>query len=294
MKDGKLTEIKNKPEILSIVINGDDDSVALKWCPAVGADKYVIQRKTPDEEKFKKVGATKVSVTEFTDKTVPGEGEYSYRIVARKTVKDEDPKTKKSPAETVTIVHRPSVSFEKVETDKTGKVTLSWKKAPDVDGYVIYRRYSFMTKPIDLAVVEEDVCRFVDDSTVKGQHYYYSIRSFLQSENGKNYSAHGDETSVVLLDTPFLLSTKRLHRKRVRFSFRLSSGADGYAAFKSDSEDGDYPEAVRTEGKFVFECTDCAEKGVKGAYYRFACYKTVGEQTVFGEKTKPVFIKYKV
>lgn len=294
MKDGKLTEIKNKPEILSIVINGDDDSVTLKWCPAVGADKYVIQRKTPEDEKFTKVGATKASVTEFTDKTVPGEGEYSYRIVARKTVKDEEPKTKKSQAETVTIVHLTPVSFEKVDTDKNGKVTLSWKKADDVDGYVVYRRYSFMTKPIDLAVTENDVCRFVDDSTVKGQHYYYSIRSFLQGENGKNYSAHGDETSVVILDQPFLLETRRLHRRKVRFSFRLSSGADGYAVFKSDSEDGEYTEAVRTEGKFVLECTDKAQEKVKGSYYCFACYKTVGEKTVFGEKTQPIFIKYKI
>ena len=294
MKDGILTEIKNKPEILSIVINGDDDSVALKWCPAVGADKYIIQRKTPEDEKFTKVGATKASVTEFTDKTVPGEGEYSYRIVARKTVKDEEPKTKKSQAETVTIVHLPPVSFEKADADADGNVSLSWKKKENIDGYVIYRRYNFMSKPIDLVSVENDVCSFVDDSTVKGQLYYYSIRSFLQGENGKNYSAHGDETFVVLLDKPFLLSAKRLHRKRVRFSFRLSSGADGYAVFKSEREDGEYTEATRTEGKFVFECTDCAKKQAKGAYYRFACYKTVGDKTIFGEKTPPIFIKYKI
>lgn len=293
MKDGKLTEIKNKPEILSIVINGDDDSVALKWCPAVGADKYIIQRKTPEDEKFTKVGAAKASVTEFVDKTVPGEGEYSYRIVARKNIKDEEPKTKKSAAETVTIVHLPPVSFDKADADPDGKVTLSWKNSQDIDGYVIYRRYSFMTKPIDLSDVGNDVSRFVDDSTVRGQLYYYSIRSFLQGENGKNYSAHGEEVPVVLLDKPFLMRTKRLHGKKVRFSFRLSSGADGYAVFKSESEDGQYTETARTEGKFVFDCTDRAEKGAKGAYYRFACYKTVGGQTVFGEKTTPVFIKYK-
>ena len=295
MKDGKLTEIKNKPEILSIVINGENNSVTLKWCPAVGADKYIIQRKTPEEEKFRKVGTTKAAVTEFKDKTVPGEGEYSYRIVAKKTPKNEEPQTKKSPAESITIVHLPPVIFEEVSPDSdTAAVKLTWKKAENVDGYIIYRRYSFMKKPINLATVDSDTCSFIDKSTVKGQLYYYNIRSFIKGKHGKNLGIRGNESPVTVLDKPFLLETRRLHRKRVRFSFRLSAGADGYAVFRSEEKNGKYIETARTEGQFVFECTDCADKKAKGAYYRFACYKKVEDKEVYGEKTEPIFVKYKL
>ncbi|MGN1443277.1 MAG: hypothetical protein ACI4XE_05435 [Acutalibacteraceae bacterium] len=295
MKDGKLTEIKNKPEILSIVINGDNDCITLKWCPAVGADKYFIKRKSAEDRTFKTVGVTKSDVTKFTDKTVSGEGEYSYRIVAKKKIKGADPIIKKSKTESVTIVRLPVINFEKVLPDSdTAAVSLSWKKAENVDGYVIYRRYSFMNKPINLARADSDTTGFVDSSTVKGQLYYYSIRSFVNGKNGKSFGSRGKESPVIVLDKPFLLEAKRLHRKKVRFSFRLSAGADGYAVFRSEKEYGAYIETARTEGQFVFECTDCAEKKAKGAFYRFACYKNVEGKEVYGKKTEPIFIKYKL
>ncbi|MGN1194158.1 MAG: hypothetical protein ACI4SB_01600, partial [Acutalibacteraceae bacterium] len=64
--------------------------------------------------------------------------------------------------------------------------------------------------------------------------------------------------------------------------------------FKSDSENGSFEQTARTEGKFVLECTDTGEKGAKGAYYCFACYRDIDGKTVYGEKTKPIYIKYKL
>lgn len=293
MNEGKLTDIKNKPEILSVVVNGDDGSVLLKWCTAVGADKYIIQRKGAQDEKFQKVGTVKSKITEFLDTTVPGEGVYEYRIVARKQVKDQDPITKKSKTESVSIRHLPPLNLDGVAFREGKGVDLTWKKQEDIDGYVVYRRYSFMKKPIDLATLEKDESTFCDDGIVRGQLYYYSIRSFLKSENGLNFSSHGEELPFILLDKPFLLSSKRRHRKKITFSFRLTAGADGYAVFKSASEDGEYVLTARTEGKFSLECTDVGAKKEKGAYYRFACFRNVDGKPVYSEKTAPIFLKYK-
>lgn len=292
MNDGKLTEIKNKPEILSVVVNGDDGSVFLKWCPAVGADKYVIQRKATDDDGFEKVGTVKYDVTEFLDCSVPGVGEYQYRIVAKKTFKDQKAKKKASETESVSIKQLPPVCFEKVVSDDKS-VSLSWKTDKDVDGYVVYRRYSFMKKPLELADLEKDESSFVDDNPVKGQLYYYSIRSFCQNEDSRVFSAHGTEEPVIIMGEAFLLKSERLHRRKIRFSFRLTAGADGYAVFRSDSENGNFEQTVKTEGQFILECTDIGEKGAKGAYYCFACYRDVDGKTVYGKKTKPIYIKYK-
>ncbi|MGN1195945.1 MAG: fibronectin type III domain-containing protein, partial [Acutalibacteraceae bacterium] len=246
MNDGKLTEIKNKPEILSVVVNGDDGSVFLKWCPAVGADKYIIQRKATGDADFEKVGTVKETVTEFVDCSVPGEGEFQYRIVAKKTFKDKKAKKKISETEFVSIKQLSPICFKKV-TSNNKSVTLKWKSEKDVDGYVIYRRYSFMEKPLELANLEKDENIFVDESPVKGQLYYYSIRSFCQSDGSRIFSGHGAEEPVIILDKAFLLKSERLHRKKVRFSFRLTAGADGYAVFKSDSENGSFEQTARTE-----------------------------------------------
>lgn len=294
MNDGKLTDIKNKPEILSVVVNGDDGSVFLKWCPAVGADKYIIQRKSSQDEKFQKAGTVKSKITEFLDTSVPGEGDYEYRIVARKQVKDQDPITKKSKTETISIRHLSPMNFKSVTAKKNASVCLSWDAEDGIDGYVVYRRYSFMKKPIDLATLEKDECAFCDDGIVKGQLYYYSIRSFLKSESGMNFSSHGEEVPFILLDKPLLLNSKRRHRKKITFSFRLTAGADGYAVFRSASEDGEYQLTAKTEGKFVLTCTDVGAKKEKGAYYRFACFRNVDGKPVYSEKTAPIFLKYKL
>ena len=294
MNNGKLTDIKNAPEILSVVVSPDDASVFLKWCPAVGADKYIIQRKAANEEKFTKAGSVKSKFTEFTDRTVLGEGEYAYRIAAKKNVEDGDPITKKSKAVTVRIKYTAPVSFEKVVTGKDGSISFSWKPQSNVDGYVLYRRYSFMKKPIELVTLEGDCDSYVDSGAVMGQLYYYSIRSFESDESGRIFSAQGDETPVLLLDKAFLIESEARHRKKVRFAFRLTAGADGYAVFRSSSENGEFRETAKTEGQFVLECTDIGEKKARGAYYCFACYRNVDGKTVYGAKTKPIYIKYKL
>ena len=294
MNDGKLTDIKNDPEILSIVVNADDGSVFLKWCPAVGADKYIIQRKAENEEKFVKVGAVKQKFTEFCDTGLPGEGKYEYRVAARKNVKDKDPITRKSKAEPVIIRYLSPVCFEKAEIGKDGRVSLSWKTQENADGYVIYRRYGFMKTPIELIRLEKDQTGYTDAGIVKGQLYYYSIRSFSRNESGVNFSSKGREEPLLLMEKAFLLESKRRHRKRITFSFRLTAGADGYAVFRSESENGEYKQTAKTEGQYIFDCTDVGERRAAGAFYRFACYRNVDGKTVYSEKTKPIYIKYKL
>lgn len=288
----EIYAISNKPDFISLL--SENSRVIMSWKEARGAEKYIIKRSKKSDCEFKKVGEVPFGTTSFTDETVPDEGLYWYRITAYRDMGEAKPLSKNGEAESINIT---SLSEPKPLSLRVGKgksITFSWEGGSEADGYIVLRRHSFMKRPLKIGITEKGVCSFTDTDYANGPLYFYSVQGFKKNGKDIRYSHPSRELSTASLQPTKITLTERKHFKKVVFTLRLTSGADGYILYTSDKEKGEYKEAARTSGFDSFILTHKGEKGQKGAYYRAAAYKKNGKEDITGPLTKPLYIKYKL
>ena len=100
------------------------------------------------------------------------------------TAKSNPAKTKK-----VTVNVRPAkvtITSRKATTDG---VVLKWKDADGADGYEVYRKlYGSSSKSKRIATVDDDT-EYTDETAKKGKKYVYSVKSYVEVNGKKIYSA---------------------------------------------------------------------------------------------------------
>ena len=151
-----------------------------------------------------------------------------------------------------------------------------------------------MKRPLKIATVEKGICSFTDTDFENGPTYLYSVQCYKKEKGNIRYSHPSKELSTASLKETKITLAERKHFKKVRFTLRLTSGADGYMLFVSDEENGQYKEVAKTEGFDSFILTHKGEKGQKGAFYKTCAYKKNGKEELKGPFSKPVFVKYKL
>lgn len=288
----EIYAISNKPNFTSVL--SKDGSVLLCWKEARGAEKYIIKRSKKADSEYKKIGEVPFGTTSFEDKTVPEEGLYWYRITAYRDMGDAKPLSKNSEPESINITTLSEPTPLSVRVGKGKSITFSWKGGSEVDGYIVLRRHSFMKKPLKIGTTEKGVCSFTDTDFAKGPLYFYSVQGFKKYGGIIRYSHPSSELWAASLQSTKIILTERKLFKRVHFTLRLTSGADGYILYVSDKENGEYKEAAKTAGLDSFILVHKGEKGKKGAFYKAAAYKKYGEEEIIGPLTKPLYIKYKL
>ncbi|MCM1544248.1 MAG: hypothetical protein NC110_03015 [Ruminococcus sp.] len=292
----KVSAIKNKPDIVSLDVLGNG-TVMIKWDMSVGADKYIVRRSKEKDSGYEKVGTVKKKFTQFLDETIGCEGTFWYKISAWKKGPEGEKAIQKhsDPVKAEVSVIKPPKS-EAICEAKNKSICFKWSHGEDkVNGYVVLRRYSFMDKPIEIARVESNVTEYTDTSAVAGQLYYYSVQGYLKDESETNtrYGLASEELALICLDCPKIMSVKCRHGRKVEFSIRLTTGADGYVLLHSDEENGDYLEVSRTKEEFSLNVTDVGAKRKKFGYYKVACVKSADGSEFLGPVTAPVQVKYK-
>ena len=288
----EIYAISNKPDFTSLL--SENGKVVMSWKEAKGAQKYIIKRSKKPDCEFKKVGEVPFGTNCFEDTTVPDEGLYWYRITAYRDMGEAKPLSKNNEAESINITSLSEPKPLSLGVGKGKSITFSWEGGSEADGYFVLRRHSFMKRPLKIGQTEKGVCSFTDTDYANGPLYFYSVQSFKKKGGNIRYSHPSREISTASLQSTKITLTERMHFKKVRFTLRLTSGADGYILYTSDKESGEYKEAAKTEGFDSFILTHKGEKGQKGAFYRAAAYKKNGEEEITGPLTKPLYIKYKL
>lgn len=288
----EIYAINNKPDFYSLSL--ENGKVLMNWREAKGAEKYIIKRSKKADCEFKKIGEVPFGVNSFEDTTVTDEGLYWYRVTAYRDMGEAKPLSKNNEAESINITSLPSPQPVSLRVGKGKSITFSWKDTGDVSGYIVLRRHSFMKRPLKIGQTEKGVCSFTDTDYANGPLYFYSVQSFRKTGKDIRYSHPGKEISTASLRETKITLTERKHFKKVLFTLRLTSGADGYILYVSDKEKGEYKEAARSSGFDSFVLTHKGEKGKKGAFYKACAYKKNGTEELKGPETKPLFIKYKL
>lgn len=293
MKSDKKSKIKNSPDISLIEVLGDC-SVSIKWEKATGADTYVIQRSKKPDCEFKKLATVAREARTYVDNSIENEGMYWYKIVAQRAEGDGKTTKKACEATSVNISSIEAPVLGEISASLENGISFSWNCEAKVDGFYIFRRHDFMKNAVKIDEVPADQLSYTDKKSVNGPLYYYSVQGVIEDdEDNLRYSKVSNELACVNLDKTKITAIKRKFGKKVIFTLRLTSGAEGYILYKSAEESGTYEPVFETHSIESFYCVDKGEKKEKGAFYKAACFRTVDGKQIAGPMSEPVFVKYR-
>lgn len=161
-----------------------DTKVRLRWDAVPGADRYNVFK---GDELVETVAADAELTKQFTGLTPMTR--YSFRVEAVSDTHGTAPAT-----EATALTNPPKVTGVKAIATTGDSVTLSWKKVPGADGYVV-ERYSSSKKAYVSAGKTTDT-----SYTVKGLYSYTSydfrVKAYFTEDNETVYSASATKVTA--------------------------------------------------------------------------------------------------
>lgn len=174
--------------------------VKLSWDKASYASGYRVYRATSKYGTYKRVAQLSGSTnTKFTDKNVSPGKTYYYKVRAYRIVgKDKDYGSYSTILKTSTRCNTPVItsctsSSKKGDTNKNGKVKISWKKINGAYGYAIYRSDSKNGSYKRIKTIQSSsTLSTYDEGLEKGKTYYYKINAYRTADIGNVYSYYSN------------------------------------------------------------------------------------------------------
>lgn len=152
-------------------------------------------------------------------------------------------------------------------------VSLSWTRSPDADGYSLLRSDSESGEYKEISDTESN--SFTDVGLATAKKYYYMVRAYKDTGNGKSYSDKSPVVSATAyLGIPYL--SVKLKGDSAVLSFNQIKGADGYIIMKADAS-GEYAVLAETEEAGFRDYEFSA-----GDSYKVRAFVGFGEERVMG------------
>lgn len=167
----------------------------LTWSKVKNADGYLIYRKTGSGS-WKNIAAVKSTASSYTDSKLTAGKSYTYTVRAYKKVNgkaykgDYDKK-----GLTINLVPKTPV-LKKLSKASGSSLKLTWGKAANADGYVIYRKVSGSNKWEKVATIKKgSTVSYTDKNLKSGKTYTYTVRAY-KTVNGKNIYSSYDKNGI--------------------------------------------------------------------------------------------------
>ena len=128
-------------------------------------------------------------------------------------------------------VKSPEISGFQAKPEAYNKVALSWNRAEDADGYIIYRMEEGKESK-KLARVDADKVSFKDTSVIPGRNYIYTIVPYMLENKQEIYGSTSDSIRVrcVLNTTEF--TVQALSDGYNQLKWKKVPGASAYNIFR--------------------------------------------------------------
>ena len=163
------------------ITTANGTAVKLTWKKASGAQTYIIERKTGDDE-FAMIG--EVKTTSYTDKKAKAGTGYIYRVIAAATNEGGELfASKPSAAKSFMILAKADKPTVKSEVSK--QLTATWKKVAKAEYYEIYYATSKKApKYTAKATATETGLSLTVDGLKAKKTYYVFVRAVRELDNG--------------------------------------------------------------------------------------------------------------
>mgnify|MGYP000688969634 FL=1 len=152
----------------------------------------------------------------------------------------------------------------KASKHKSGSVQISWKKASNAKGYVLYRYDSSARKWRKVKTTTST--SYVDTGLKSATAYKYKVKAYSQLGKEKKYGSYSSViTTATAPKKPHLLKAKKDGKGKVIVNWSRRSGTDGYVIYMKTNK-GDYKKIATKSSK----ASSYTKSGLKkGRTYRF-------------------------
>ena len=171
------------------------NKIRITWSKVNGCAGYVIYRSEAEDGKYSVLKTvTQASATNYVN-VVKTSTMYYYKIRAFVTVNGKKVYGDYSDILSGNVITGPPQNFM-IKQAANGKITFTWNKVEDADGYVIYLYYPDTNKYKAIKnVTDIDVLTYGKKMT-KGATYHFAMRAYRLVNEVKVYSDYGEIVST--------------------------------------------------------------------------------------------------
>lgn len=178
----------------------------------------------------------------------------------------------------------------KASKNKSGSIRISWKKASNATGYIVYR-YNSSSKKWSKIKTTKDTS-YVNTGLKSGTDYKYKVKAYSQLGKEKKYSSY---SSVMKTSTapakPRLIQAKKAGKGKVALKWNKKSGTDGFVIYMKTNNKGEYKKIASKSAKTL----SYTKSGLKkGRSYRFKvrAYHKVGNKKIYSSYSASKSVKF--
>lgn len=183
-----------------------------------------------------------------------------------------------------------AVKNAKASRASYNSIKLTWSKSSDADGYEICRATSKSGK---YTVIKTTTASSYTNGSLKtGTTYYYKVRAFKNSDNGKVYSSY----SSIVSSKPYLTKpSARLTagKKQITVKWNKISGASGYKIYRSTKKSSGYKCIKTVKSSSTVKYTNKSLKKGRTYYYKVKAYRKTGSSVVYSSYSTVKYMRAK-
>lgn len=227
------------PEILSVE-NTDSGKLTITWTAVEGAAGYSIYMASDSEDSSYTCLAS-VDSTSYTKGQLSFEKKYYFKVRAyyygtegslNKTFSSYSPVFEGS----CNRLHAPTISaFENIGDNS---MRLEWSNVDGAEGYNIYLSNNIDEGYNLTQTTTENKC-ILTHLTTK-QTYYVKVCAYVTRDIQIEGFASNVKKGTVLLDAPDMITVDKGGSGKIKVSWNIVDGADGYNLYMSETENEDY------------------------------------------------------
>ena len=242
-----------------------DGSLKIKWSGLDNVDYYEIWRDTKDAYDYEKIDEVS-DATSFIDDTVELGTRYYYLV--RPVFNDG---TTGEYSKSISGVALAKTNFTKIKAKSGKKVTLTWKKVSQAEGYLIYRKDSEDGKYNQIGkVTSGKTLTYTDTVKSNNKTYTYKIQAYNTNNGKQGVGAYSSTKSVKTLAKAKITGITSSNEEVLKISWKKVSGAKGYIISRSTSKNSGYKKIDTVTGKTSY--SDDTVKAGKTYYYKVEAY----------------------
>lgn len=166
----------------------------------------------------------------------------------------------------------------KASQNKSGSIRISWRKASNATGYMVYR-YNSNSKKWSKIKTTKDTS-FVNTGLKSGTDYKYRVKAYSQLGKEKKYSSY---STIIKTSTapakPRLIQAKKAGKGIVSLKWNKKSGTDGFVIYMK-TNDGAYKKAASKSAKTLSYTKSGLKKG-RSYRFRIRAYHKVGHKKIY-------------
>lgn len=251
----------------------NNTSIILNWDKVANADKYTIYRVDNTTKKVVKTYTT--TSTKYEVKGLATATKYTFVVKANRTYRGKN-HTGAASSNYATFTAPNMVKGQKMKSQTTTSVTLTWNKASKANGYRIYRYDS--TKKAYVKIADTKSTTYIVKGLKSGQSYKFAVRSYYKTSSGVTYlnPKYCTVSAVTKPGTPsYKLTTPK--SKQVKVTWTKQTGATGYYVYYKIGSNGTWKLLKKTTS---LNYTAGGLTSKKRYYFTVKAYKTSGGKTV--------------